>query len=130
MTSIVFVGEVVGQAGAAWTVDQAFAVEETERQLFVVSGRTHGHGQRLTVDADLERLLDGDLVAHSVAEHGGDHARAHCAPGRYACAASAGVCAAASLTGRTSTATTLYSGQLVLTSAEEPISRLVRTSGK
>ena len=37
---------------------------------------------------------------------------------------------AASAIGRTSTATTLYSGQLVLTSAEVPISRFVRTSGK
>ena len=35
-----------------------------------------------------------------------------------------------SATGRTSTATTLYSGQEVLTSAELPTSRLVRASGK
>ena len=38
--------------------------------------------------------------------------------------------AGTSATGRTSTATTLYSGHEVLTSADWPISRLVRVSGK
>jgi hypothetical protein len=41
-----------------------------------------------------------------------------------------GVNAGCSAIGRTSTATTLYSGQEVLTSADCPIRRLVRASGK
>ena len=44
--------------------------------------------------------------------------------------ASAGFIVASSPIGRTSTAITLYSGHEVLTSAEEPISRFVRVSGK
>ncbi len=56
----------------------------------------------------------------------------HATPGAHVSTGSpsAGVNAACSATGLTSTATTLYSGQLVLTSAEEPTSRFVRTSGK
>ena len=47
-------------------VDQPLAVEEPERQLLVVARRAHRYGQRLAVDADLQRFLDGDLVADAV----------------------------------------------------------------
>ncbi len=36
---------------------------EAERELLVVPGRPHRDRDRLTADADLERLLDGDDVA-------------------------------------------------------------------
>jgi hypothetical protein len=32
-------------------------VQEAQRQLLVVAGRAHGHGERGAVDADLQRLL-------------------------------------------------------------------------
>ena len=67
--------EVVGEPGFAGAIDQALAVEESQCQLLVVAGCAHGDKQRLAVDANLERLLDRDLVALSVPEHGGDHAR-------------------------------------------------------
>ena len=54
--------------GLARPVDQPLAVEEAERQLLVVAGRAHRHRQRRAVDADLERLLDRDLVAPAVAD--------------------------------------------------------------
>ena len=54
-------------------VDEPLAVEEAERELLVVAGRAHRDGQRGAVDADLERLLDGDLVALAVAAHDGGH---------------------------------------------------------
>jgi hypothetical protein len=41
---------------------EALGEEEPERELLVVPGGPHGHRDRLTVDADLERLLDGHLV--------------------------------------------------------------------
>jgi len=65
--------------GLAWAVDQALAVEEAERQFLVVAGRPHRHGERVAVDADLERLLDCDLVLASVVEDALVHSRIHAA---------------------------------------------------
>ena len=88
--------------------DQALAVEEAERELLVVAGRAHRDRERRAVDADLQRLLDGDLVADAVVLDGAASAQ-H--------SASAGIIVGSSPIGRTSTATTLYSGHEVLTSA-------------
>ena len=41
---------------------EALRDAEPERELLVVSGRTHRHRHGLTADPDLERLLDGDEV--------------------------------------------------------------------
>ena len=129
-------GEVAGRAGLARRVDQPLAVEEAERELLVVAGRAHRDGQGGAVDADLQRLLDGDLVALAVALHDGGHAAgdgravAVAVAGDHDASAIAGVRLARSATGRTSTATTLYSGHDVLTSADGPMSRFVRISGK
>jgi hypothetical protein len=65
------VGEVLGEARPAHAVDQALAEQEAERELLVVPGRAHGDRQRLAVDPDLHRLLDGHLVAPAVAFDGG-----------------------------------------------------------
>ena len=54
-------------------IDEPLAVEEAERELLVVAGRAHRDGQRRAVDADLQRLLDGDLVALAVAHDDGGH---------------------------------------------------------
>ena len=48
--------------------DQPLAEQEAERELLVVTGRAHRHGQRLAVDPDLERLLDRDDVFDAVVE--------------------------------------------------------------
>ena len=88
-----------------------------------MAGRAHRDGQRRAVDADLERLLDGDLVADAVVLDDA-RLRASCTGQRAASSSPLPPI------GRTSTATTLYSGHDVLTSAEEPISRFVRVSGK
>ena len=40
----------------------SLGTKESERQLLVVAGGAHGHGDRPAVDPDLERLLDRDLV--------------------------------------------------------------------
>ena len=64
-TSTVLAARSSGTAASRASVDQALAVEEAERQLLVVAGRPHRHRERRAVDADLERLLDGDLVARS-----------------------------------------------------------------
>src|SRR4029079_9882238 len=65
--------EVLGQARRARAVDEALAVEEPERQLLVVAGGAHRDRERRAVDADLERLLDGDevllAVAHDLRPH-------------------------------------------------------------
>ena len=60
----------VGPAGRG-RVDQPFAVQEPERELLVVAGRAHRHRERRAVDADLERLLDRDLVLDPRAAHRG-----------------------------------------------------------
>src|SRR5690242_5350133 len=49
------------------SADQSLAGEEAHRQVLVLPRRAHGHRQRLAVDADLERLLDGQLVARALA---------------------------------------------------------------
>ena len=51
-------------------VDEPLAEQEADRQLLVVARRAHRHRQRPAVDADLERVLDGDAVLHAVALHG------------------------------------------------------------
>ena len=43
-------------------------MQEAERELLVVAGRAHRDRQRRAVDADLQRLLDGHLVALAVAD--------------------------------------------------------------
>ena len=52
----------MSRATSSASADEAFAVEEAEGQVEVVTGRTHGHGERLAVDPDLHRLLDGEGV--------------------------------------------------------------------
>jgi hypothetical protein len=42
---------------------EPFGEAEAEGELLVVSRRPHRHGDRLAVDADLERFLDCDGVA-------------------------------------------------------------------
>ena len=58
--------QVGGRGGLARPVDQPLAVKEAERQLLVVSRRAHRHRHRLAGGADLQRLLDRDLVSDSV----------------------------------------------------------------
>ncbi len=67
-------GEVPGRAGLVRAVDQPLAEQKAERQFLVVTGRAHRDRQRRAVDADLQRLLDGDLVALAVALHDRGHA--------------------------------------------------------
>src|SRR5947208_240839 len=43
--------------------DQALPREEADSQRLVLAWRAHRHRERLAVDAHLERLLDGQLVA-------------------------------------------------------------------
>ena len=42
---------------------QSLGEAEAERELLVVARGPHRDGDRLAADPDLERLLDGDLVA-------------------------------------------------------------------
>ena len=42
---------------------QPFGDAEAERELLVVPRRPHRHRDRVAADADLERLLDRDLIA-------------------------------------------------------------------
>ena len=58
-------------------VDETLAEQEAEGELLVVAGRAHGDRQRLAVDADLHRLLDGHLVGLAVALDDGDGASGH-----------------------------------------------------
>ena len=64
-------GQVVGERGRRRP--DPFGEAEAERQLLVVARRPHRDRHRLAVDADLERLLDRDLVglvrAGGEAEH-------------------------------------------------------------
>src|SRR5207248_9190493 len=63
-------GEVLrrpGRRDVARLPDQPLPGQEAGRQLLVLAGRAHGHGQWLAVDPYLERLLHGELVAHSLA---------------------------------------------------------------
>jgi hypothetical protein len=46
--------------------DQAFAGQEPGGELLVLAGGSHGDGQGIAVDADLERLLDRQLVAQAL----------------------------------------------------------------
>ena len=43
-------------------------MQEAERQLLVVAGSPHRHRERPAIDADLERLLDGDLIGPAVVD--------------------------------------------------------------
>ena len=52
--------EVGGQRSPARR--ETFRETEAERELLVVAGSAHRHRDGLAVDADLERLLDGDRV--------------------------------------------------------------------
>src|SRR5262249_8096900 len=54
--------EILWGTGFVCLLDQALAVQEAERELLVLAGRAHRHRDHLPVDADLQRLLDGDLV--------------------------------------------------------------------
>ena len=62
--------ELGGRPGRAGGVDQPLAVQEPERELLVVARRAHRDRERGAVDADLERLLDRDLVLDPRAAHG------------------------------------------------------------
>ena len=66
--------EIVAQPGSVRRADQSLPDQEPDRELLVVAGGSHRHRERLPVDADLERLLDGQLVAFAVADHARDHA--------------------------------------------------------
>ena len=61
-TSIVLAAKSFRQADAPRPVDQPFSIQEPEGEFLVVPRRAHRHRQRPAVDADLERLLDGDFV--------------------------------------------------------------------
>ena len=119
----------VGPA-CAGPVDQPLAVEEPERQLLVVCRGAHRHRQRGAVHPYLQRLLDHDLVAAAVVDDAHQRSRRERVGGFAHAPARAGVAELRSGIGRTSTATTLYSGQDVFTSAEAPTSRFVLASGK
>ena len=54
---------VAGLADVLAVGDQPLAVEESVDQLDVVAGRAHRQRQLLTVQPDVQRLLDGDVVA-------------------------------------------------------------------
>ena len=61
----------VGREDLRWTgiprpVDQALAVQESQRELLVVTRRAHRHRERAAVDPDLQRLLDGDRIGRPV----------------------------------------------------------------
>ncbi len=64
--------EIGARARLVRVADQSLAVEEDEGKLLVSPRRARRDRQRLAVDADLERLLDGDLVALAVAPHDGE----------------------------------------------------------
>ena len=66
--------EVVREPDRVRRPDQALADQEPDRELLVVARGSHRHRERLPVHADLERLLDGQLVAFAVADHARDHA--------------------------------------------------------
>ena len=63
--------ELGGRPGGARAVDQPLAVQEPERELLVVARRAHRDRERRAVDADLERLLDRDLVLDPGCAYGG-----------------------------------------------------------
>ena len=58
--------EVRCRSGRPDSVDQALAVQEAERQLLVVARGPHRDDQGRAVDADLERILDRDLIIDAV----------------------------------------------------------------
>ena len=49
-----------------------FGIEKTDRELFVVAGAAHDHGDTLPVEADLERLFHRELVLKGLAGAVGD----------------------------------------------------------
>ena len=123
--------------------DDALREEEAQHELAIMPRRAHRDRQRVAGDADLERLLDDDLV---VAGARASPRRARAArrrpvePGSSCSRSVEGVLAEALRvrergactpgTMRTSTAVTLYSGQLVSGLALPLVSRFVFTSGK
>ena len=107
------------------------------RELEVVPGRAHRDRDRLAVQADLERQLDGDLVGArrrapppSTSRRRRIRMSMVSRPGPSAPRAREPARSPRRRRARSDTATTLYSGHEVFTSADGPISRLVRTSGK
>ena len=54
---------VAGLGHVLAVTDQALRVQEAVDQLDVVAGGAHGEGELLPVQADVQRLLDGDMVA-------------------------------------------------------------------
>ena len=56
--------EAVVDPGDGQPVDQPLGVEEADGQLVVVARGAEGGGDQVAVEADLERLLDRDLVGH------------------------------------------------------------------
>ena len=57
-------------------LEHAFRVQKARGELLVVAGRAHRHDQRLAVEPDFERLLDGDqiLIEHLSPAPDGDGA--------------------------------------------------------
>jgi hypothetical protein len=66
-------GEVVGEPGVVCLFDQSFAVEEAQGQFLVVARCAHTHNERRVINADLQGLFDGYLVALAIAQDRGDH---------------------------------------------------------
>jgi hypothetical protein len=62
-------GQVVGRPGGSRPVDEPFAEQEAERELLVMAGRAHRHGQGTATDAYLERLLDRHFVGEAGRRH-------------------------------------------------------------
>ena len=60
--------------------DQSLAGQEARRQLLVLARRAHRHRERDAVDADLERLLDGEIVARVLRGRSRSRARWRHAP--------------------------------------------------
>ena len=56
-------------------MDEPLAIEEPQREFLVVTRSAHRDDERDAIDPDLERVLDGHLVALAIAEDGGDHPR-------------------------------------------------------
>jgi hypothetical protein len=66
-------------------LDQTLAEQEARRQLLVVARGAHRDRDRLAVDADLQWLLDRDVVVHAVVHDALERSAEICVAGRLAC---------------------------------------------
>ena len=46
----------------ARAADDAFGQQKSHREFFIMAGRAHGHAHRPVLNADFQRLLDGQFV--------------------------------------------------------------------